>query len=76
MAQFQTPLGQWNIGKDGMSEHNPGFDSLMYRVFQLDQLWVNTSGATMRHQGNGLEITRETLQATLRHIISLYEESD
>lgn len=76
MAQFDTPLGSWNIGKDGMSEHNPSFDNLMHMVYRLDELWINTSGATMRHLGNGTEITRETLAATLRYIIGMYSEAE
>ena len=76
MAQFDTPLGRMNFGEFGISEHNPSFDSLMHRVYALDSRWVNTSGATMRHTGNGLEVTRDTLVATLRHILSMYEESD
>ena len=76
LPQFQTPLGMWNVGKLGMSEHNPGFDSLFNRVYALDNGCRNTSGAVMVNDRLGVRYEGDTLQATLQYILSLYEEEE
>ncbi len=76
MAQFNTPLGDWNYGVHGASEHNPGFDSLFHRVLALDSNWENTVNATMVNKPAGISITKNTLQETLRYILSMYEEAE
>lgn len=76
LPQFDTPLGPWNYSIHGMSEHNPGFDSLFHRVIALDSGWRNTSGATMVNDRLGVSYAGRTLQETLQFILSLYEESE
>lgn len=76
LPQYQTPLGLWNYSEYGMSEHNPGFDSLFHRVKALDSGWYNAGNAIMVNDRLGVRYEGRTLQDTLQFILSLYEEAE
>jgi len=76
LPQYNTPLGPWNFGIHGMSEHNPGFDSLFHRVMALDSNWHNAGGAVMVNRRLNVTYEGRTLQETLQFILSLYEEAE